>query len=141
MIAETDRVTVMVYHQMMKPTEQLHGVWQAVSATISGQVLADAELRSVRLTLTANRFTTRRGAETLFDSTYTADATKTPMEIEMIGSGGDFEGKPALGIYSLADDTLQLCYKMPGYPRPTEFISPDGSGAFLITLKRLQPGG
>jgi uncharacterized protein (TIGR03067 family) len=120
----------------MNSAEQIHGVWQAVAAVISGQVLTGEEVEAIRLTLTETRFTTQRGAETLFDSSYTADATTSPMRIEMIGTGGDFDGKPALGIYSLEDDTLQLCYKMPGYPRPTEFTSALGSGAFLITLKR-----
>jgi uncharacterized protein (TIGR03067 family) len=120
----------------MSSAEQIHGVWQAVAAVISGQVLSGEEVEEIRLTLTQTRFTTQRGAETLFDSSYTADASKSPMQIEMVGTGGDFDGKAALGIYSLDGETLQLCYKMPGYPRPTEFASALGSGAFLITLRR-----
>lgn len=96
------------------------------------------DVQTIRLTLTATRFTTSRGAETLFDSVYTADATTSPKQIEMIGSGGDFEGEPALGIYGFEGDLLQLCYAMPGFQRPTDFASAPGSGAFLITLKRVE---
>jgi uncharacterized protein (TIGR03067 family) len=123
----------------MSPTdaEQLPGTWQATAITFSGQILPEEELGSIQLVLTMTRFTTRRGTETLFDSTYTIDTTKSPMQIQMLGSGGDFEGKPALGIYEFEAETLRLCYKMPGYPRPTDFSSAPGSGAFLILLKRM----
>jgi uncharacterized protein (TIGR03067 family) len=122
----------------MNSAPDLEGVWQAISAIVSGQSIPSADVDMIRLTLTAKRFTTQRGAETLFDSSYTADRSKTPMEIEMIGTGGDFDGKPALGIYTFEGETLRLCYKMPGYLRPTEFVSAAGSGAFLITLRRVE---
>jgi uncharacterized protein (TIGR03067 family) len=122
----------------MSSAENLHGVWQAISVIVSGEEIPANDVNSIRLTLTATRFTTQRGGETLFDSSYSVDAAKTPMEIEMIGSGGDFEGQPALGIYVFEGETLRLCYKMPGFQRPTEFVSLPGSGAFLITLKRVQ---
>src|ERR1044072_8643401 len=122
----------------MSSTQPLEGVWQAISVVVSGQEIPGGEVSAIRLTLTATRFTTQRGAETLFDSFYTADPTTAPKQIEMIGTGGDFEGKPALGIYAFEGETLQLCYKMPGFVRPTDFTSAAGSGAFLITLKRVQ---
>lgn len=121
----------------MKLTQELVGTWQAVSAVVSGQSLSGDTVNTIRLILTATRFTTRRGSETLFDSTYTADSTQSPMHIEMIGVE-EFAGKPALGIYELKGEMLQLCYKMPGFPRPADFESQDGSGAFLITLKRVE---
>jgi uncharacterized protein (TIGR03067 family) len=121
----------------MDSARQLEGVWQAVSAVISGQEMPAGEVNTIRLTLTATRFTTQRGAETLFDSSYTADPSTTPMQIEMIGTGDDFDGKAALGIYAFEGETLQLCYQMPGFLRPTDFSSAPGSGAFLITLRRV----
>jgi uncharacterized protein (TIGR03067 family) len=121
----------------MSSWQQLEGVWQALSAVVSGQIIPLEDVNTIQLTLTATRFTTRRGDETLFDSTYNSDSTKTPMQIEMVGTGGDFEGKPALGIYAFEGETLQLCYTMPGFLRPTEFASAPGSGAFLITLRRV----
>jgi uncharacterized protein (TIGR03067 family) len=122
----------------MNSAQHLEGVWQAISAIVSGQAMPSADVDTIRLTLTTTRFTTQRGAETLFDSTYTADATKSPMQIEMIGTGGDFDGKPALGIYAFEGEQLRLCYTMPGFRRPTDFASAAGSGAFLITLKRIE---
>lgn len=115
---------------------ELQGVWQAVSVVVSGQRIDDSDVKSIRLTLSGDRFTTRRGGETLFDSSYSADAKRG--EIEMIGSGGDFEGKPARGIYEFEEELLRLCYAMPGFARPSAFKSEAGSGVFLIELRRVE---
>ena len=122
----------------MNSNEQLVGVWQAISAIVSGEAIPADDVSAIRLTLNETRFTTSRGAETLFDSAYTSDATTSPKRIEMIGTGGDFEGQPALGIYAFEGELLQICYTMPGFGRPADFTSARGSGAFLITLKRLE---
>src|SRR5262245_44720013 len=113
----------------------LEGIWQATSAIVSGDAISAEPVRTIRLTLTADPLTTARGAETRCDSSYTVNTQKSPSEIEMIGIA-DFAGQPALGIYALTGETLQLCYRMPGFSRPTDFESAKGSGAFLITLKR-----
>ena len=121
----------------MSSIGELRGVWQATAVTVSGQEIPRAEIGLLQLTLTRTRFTTSRGEETLFDSSYTADPTTSPMQIEMVGSGGDFEGQAALGIYDLEGETLRICYAMPGFGRPREFASAPGSGAFLIVLRRV----
>lgn len=117
-------------------TRPLQGQWLAVSATINGKELPPDVVNSLRLTLTELRFKTERGTETLFDSTYSVDSSKTPNEINMIGNEGDLTGKEAFGIYELSGDDLRLCYTMPGSPRPARFASAPGSGAYLITWKK-----
>ena len=126
---------------IMSSAENLHGIWQAISVVVSGEKFSGEDVNTIQLILTETRFTTRRGGETLFDSSYSINAMKSPMEIEMIGTGGDFEGQPALGIYAFEGETLRLCYKMPGFARPAEVASAPGSGAFLITLKRVEEIG
>ena len=122
----------------MSSTEQLRGVWQAIAVTVSGVAIPESEVIAIRLTLTEARFTTSRGAETLFDSTYSVASDKSPKEIQMMGVGDDFDGQPALGIYGFQDEILELCYSMPGFGRPTGFASAPGSGAFLIRLRRVE---
>jgi uncharacterized protein (TIGR03067 family) len=122
----------------MGATEQLRGIWQAISVTVSGVAIPENEVIAIRLTLTEARFTTSRGAETLFDSTYSVASDRSPKQIQMIGVAGDFDGQAALGIYRFESDVLELCYTMPGFGRPTDFASGHGSGAFLIRLKRVQ---
>ena len=110
-----------------------------VSATVDGRALPDTTVNQLRLTLTADRYKTEKGNEVLFDSTYTVDPSRSPKEINMIGTEGDLAGKTAQGIYSLEGDTLQVCYTMPGKPRPGAFSSLAGSGIYLVVWKRQGP--
>jgi len=114
----------------------LKGTWTCVSATIDGKPLAEEAAKQLKLTMTADRFKTERAGQVLFDSTYTVDSTKTPPQIDMIGTEGELKGKPALGIYKLDANQLTLCYVMPGSPRPQALESQPQSGAFLIVWKR-----
>ena len=120
-------------------TPPLEGKWNCASATIDGKALPESTTSRLRLTLTKERYKTEKDSEVLFDSTYTIDASKNPKQISMIGTEGDLKGKEAQGIYSLRDDTLQICYTMPGHGRPTAFASLPGSGAYLIIWKRQSP--
>jgi len=126
---------------MNKPfwtSNKLEGDWTCAYAVVDGKPMADSKVQLLRLALTDKRYTTQMGPETLFDSTYTIDPAKSPKQIEMVGTEGAMRGKSALGIYELADDRLTICYTMPGNPRPTDFDSKPGSGAFLVTWKRAE---
>jgi uncharacterized protein (TIGR03067 family) len=126
-------------HHRTAKMNLLTGTWMGVSATVDGRALPDTTVNQLRLTLTADRYKTEKGNEVLFDSTYTVDPSKSPKEINMIGTEGDLTGKTAQGIYSLEGDTLQVCYTMPGKPRPGAFSSPAGSGISLVVWKRQSP--
>jgi uncharacterized protein (TIGR03067 family) len=114
----------------------LVGTWSCASATIDGKPLPQSTASRLRLTLTKDRYKTEKDSEVLFDSTYSLDAAKTPNQINMLGTEGDLKGKEAQGIYLLHDDVLQICYAMPGQPRPASFASLPGSGVYLIEWKR-----
>jgi uncharacterized protein (TIGR03067 family) len=116
--------------------KDLVGSWTCVSAMIDGKPLAEATAKELRLTLTTDRYKTERGEQVLFDSTYKVDASKTPTAIDMIGTEGDLKGKSALGILKLDDETLTMCYVMPGKERPTALESQPNSGATLAVWKR-----
>ena len=43
-----------------------------------------------------------------------------------------------LGIYEAKGDTIRACFDPKGKKRPAEFKAPEGSGCFLVVLKRAQ---
>jgi uncharacterized protein (TIGR03067 family) len=117
-------------------TNRLAGSWICVTATVNGKPLSETSAKKLRLTLTKDRCKTERNDEVLFDSSYQVDATKMPAHIMMIGTEGDLTGKEARGILSLTNDTLTICYALPGKPRPAAFESAVGSEAYLVVWKR-----
>src|SRR5438477_13064181 len=72
--------------------KEMIGVWTCASATIDGNPLAEETARQLKLTLTADRYKSQRGDQVLFDSDYKVDASKSPKQIEMIGTEGDLKG-------------------------------------------------
>jgi uncharacterized protein (TIGR03067 family) len=116
--------------------EKIEGSWDCVSAIVNGQALPEAVVQSLRLTLTNDRYITRRGDQVLFDSTYTTDPTQEPKRIKMLGTEGALKGKEAEGIYALEGDGLTMCYTMPGKSPPEAFDSSAGSEAYLIKWRR-----
>src|SRR3954467_449451 len=78
--------------------KQIIGSWNCDSAVIDGRPLAEETTRQLRLTLTPDRYKSQRGDQVLFDSTYTLDTSKTPVQIDMIGTEGELKGKSAPGI-------------------------------------------
>jgi uncharacterized protein (TIGR03067 family) len=118
--------------------KKLVGTWICASAVIDGKPLAEEAAGQLRLTLTPDRYKTVRGERVLFDSTYKVDVTKSPAQIDMIGTEGDLKDKAALGILKLDGEKLTMCYVMPGKQRPAEFDSQPQSGAFLVVWKRAE---
>src|SRR5215217_8228539 len=117
---------------------RLDGEWTCVSAVMDGKSLSADAIKSLRLVITGTRYITRTANETLFDSTYRVDRTKTPPQIFMLGNEGALTGKEAQGIYDLSGDTLRICYAMPGDPAPVKFESTPGSKAQFIVWRRMK---
>ena len=120
----------------MNKDDGLHGAWTCISATVDGKALSKDTAAALRLTITQDRYKTEKPGEVLFDSTYRVDASRSPRQINMVGTEGDLKGKEAQGIYSIEKDILRICYTMPGDGRPERFESLPGSKAYLVVWKR-----
>jgi uncharacterized protein (TIGR03067 family) len=117
----------------------MEGTWVCESAAVNGVALPEATVKLLRLNLTKDRYQTTKGTQVLFESSYRVDPTRQPAEINIVGTEGELTGKEAQGIYSLAGDTLKICYTMPGKPRPKTFESAAGSEAYFMVWKRQSP--
>lgn len=68
--------------------------------------------------------------------TYSIDATKSPIAIDMKPKGGNFDGKTLVGIVKVEGDTMTVAFAEPGKARPTKFESAPGSGVVLAVHKK-----
>jgi RNA polymerase sigma factor (sigma-70 family) len=117
--------------------QKLLGTWECTFARIDDNPLAEDTRKQLRLVMTKDRYTTKTEKEKLFEGSYRLDPTASPKTIDIIALEGKEKGKAALGIYTIEEDTLKVCYTL-GQERPRDFRSPRGSGAFLTTWKQVK---
>lgn len=111
----------------------LDGNWSCVSAHNGAERVPEEFAGQLRLTLTADKMTTRRGEQVLFDGTYKIDETNKPAKLDMIGK----DGKTLLGLLKADGDSLTICYAIMGKDRPATLDSPP-FGVTLVVWKRVE---
>jgi uncharacterized protein (TIGR03067 family) len=78
------------------------------------------------------------GAETI--GRYQVDASASPAAIDLFSpptKRSDSAG-PGLGIFRVNGDTLEICVRSGPGERPAAFTAGEGSGATLMTFKRVK---
>src|SRR4026207_1184527 len=84
-------VSVSAPHHM-NATHNLQGIWSCVSASVDGRALPPETPAALHLTLTADRYQTKKGNPDRVARTYTLNASTTPKQINMLGTEGDLAG-------------------------------------------------
>ncbi|QDU99175.1 TIGR03067 domain-containing protein [Lignipirellula cremea] len=116
--------------------QAIQGTWQPKSATISGQVLEPETVQSLRLTFEGNQYhVVAQGRND--KGQFTLKTETTPAQIDIVEQEGPSKGKTTLGLYSLADDELTICFGLE-QERPLDLTSEEGSNRLLIVYERVK---
>jgi uncharacterized protein (TIGR03067 family) len=116
-----------------KDQEKLQGEWTMQSGERDGEQFPDDLLKSLKRTVTGDKYTITRDGETFAKGTYTLDPSQKPKTIDAKLEGND---QPVRGIYELDGDTLKICVAGPGEARPKEFATKAESGLTLVVWKK-----
>jgi uncharacterized protein (TIGR03067 family) len=115
----------------------LQGTWSCLTCENDGRTIPEEMRLKLRLELTDKIYRTKAGDQLLFEGEYQVRSKVIPNEMDILATNGPLQGQSALGIYEQSGDELRLAYVMPGKPRPSEFISPVGSGVANTTWRKL----
>lgn len=121
---------------------KMQGRWKIVAAEDEGQD-ATEELKAVKVVITGNKIVAHNGEKNPPEMIVRLRPDKRPKEFDFtLRAGGKAES--LIGIYSLEDRDLKLCYNMvEGQPRPATFSTKAVDEVFisrsLVVLKREKP--
>jgi len=100
------------------------GTWVVESVTRDGK--ADDALKGASRVHDAGKYTLTPAGGKATTGTYTVDAGKSPVTIDMKPDAGRYKGKTLLGIVKTDGEHLTICFAEPGKDRPTAFEARDG---------------
>jgi uncharacterized protein (TIGR03067 family) len=115
---------------------KLQGTWQVLAAEDDGEVVAEEDLKQLRVVFTDDNVQVKEGAKAQKKFTFKLDPKKSPKAIDFTYTDGPKKGMTDRGIYLLEGDYLKLCIRTKDGERPTVFASKEGSQVFLIVLRR-----
>ncbi len=122
---------------------KLQGTWITVSLVSDGKKLVDEKDSpkpgAPKVAYAGNKWMVKVGEKIVATGFIKIDATKTPNELDVLDETGTVNDKTKRAIYELDDDTFKYCIAPAGKPRPTEFVSREGTGHSLIVSKREKP--
>jgi uncharacterized protein (TIGR03067 family) len=93
----------------------LEGTWTVVSAERDGKAMEEAKDSTLTF---SGKMLTIKGSMGEQKGTFTTDATKSPMTIDIKPEEGE---QMVQGIYQVEKDELKLCFARRGAERPKEF--------------------
>jgi uncharacterized protein (TIGR03067 family) len=124
-----------------KELEKLQGTWTFDSYEENGKALAAADLKEKRIFFGRDQFMIKKGDELLQVGLLKLDPLDGHRDIDATVIAGPNKGTTMRGIYSLKDNTLNVCIDPEGNERPKEFKTTADSGLFLAVYKRVIPAG
>jgi uncharacterized protein (TIGR03067 family) len=119
--------------------QRFQGTWQIEAWEEAGQAISAADLKKRSVFFGGNIFVLRRDGKLFQAGAAQLDPGKSPRSINFSVKEGEGKDGVMLGIYSLENDTLKICFDPEGQTRPEDF-KPEAKAKFtLITLKKPKP--
>lgn len=113
----------------------LKGNWQPVFGEVDGDLQTGEEMGLLPLLIHGNYYTS--SAPGIGDKgAFRIDPESEPHCIDFRITSGANEGGVRLGIYSLKDNELSICYSLTGAKRPSQFSSRPNSGLVHIRYRK-----
>ena len=113
--------------------EKLQGTWSLVAGTRDGKAMSEERVKAIQLVIAGDKFAIKNKDRTReFTFKLYPDKKPTAIDVDMDGTVGE-------GIYGLDGDNLKLIHGEASDPRPTEFVSKEGSRLTLMVFKRAKP--
>ena len=112
------------------------GKWVIESVTRDGK--SNDALKGATREHTGGKYTitpAKGSKASVTSGTYTLDTTKSPIAIDMMPKGGNYDGKTLHGIVKHDGDTLTIAFAEPGKDRPTKF---EGAGLVVAVCKKVK---
>lgn len=119
--------------------QRFQGTWHVEAWEEGGKALAAADLKKRGVFFGANVFVFSREGKNFQAGTVQLDPGKSPATVNLSVREGEGKDDVMLGIYSLDDDTLKLCFDPKGQARPADFKPDEKAGFTLIALKKPKP--
>lgn len=124
--------------------DRLQGAWLSVSIVSDGKVILDEksppkEGPVTKLEYKGDKWLIKAGDKVFATGVVKINSNKKPKEIDILDESGSKNEQTKLGIFEIDGDTYKSCLAPAGKPRPTEFISKEGSGHSLVISKRAKP--
>jgi uncharacterized protein (TIGR03067 family) len=123
---------------------RLQGSWRLLSLECDGKEIEDGILlrdrepiRRSLWTFRGDRLLMTAGTETL-EGRFRLDTLRNPRRIDVTFTDSGKFATPLFGIWTVEGNVLQICFARSAHrvQRPAEFETKDGTGYFLVVLKR-----
>ena len=117
----------------------LQGTWQIESVEVDGRKLDPTAFKDIVRIVEGNDITWKNKDQVIARTRITFDPTKQPKRMDTTFTEGDNADKTMLSIYEINGDEFKICSAQFDRLRPTEFVSPPGSGVLMFKAKRVMP--
>jgi uncharacterized protein (TIGR03067 family) len=112
--------------------DKLKGTWDVVSMEVGGKKAPDDAVKGQTLTFDGDKVTHEQKGKKE-PATFKIDASKKPIQLDLVPTEGPEKDMTMKMIVELKDDTLRIAGKMKPDERPAGF---DDKDIMIITLKR-----